>query len=183
MNNLMVLENNNTISSLEVAEMVEKDHAKLLRDIRTYCKYLGEAKIGLSDYFIESTYKSEQNKELPSYDITKMGCEMIANKLTGKKGVIFTAKYVKKFNSMEMAIKDHQLLVASQRIEELEFSLSNMLQDFNESIEEAQFIKDWVFTTMGYTKWEDACAGDHKRILDIIGTVSRMLAINKITLI
>ena len=38
----------NTITSMEVAEMVGKEHSKLLRDIRNYVAQLGEAKIGLS---------------------------------------------------------------------------------------------------------------------------------------
>lgn len=51
MNELIPL--SNTITSLEVSEMVEKDHSKLLRDIRNYSEKLAEAKIGLSDFFIE----------------------------------------------------------------------------------------------------------------------------------
>ena len=93
------------IDSREAAEMVDKDHSKLMRDIRTYIGYLGEAKIGHSDYFIESTYITAQNKEQPCYLLTKLGCEMVSNKLTGRKGVVFTAKYVKKFNEMKQDIK------------------------------------------------------------------------------
>jgi Rha family phage regulatory protein len=96
--------NQKTITSLEVAEMVEKDHSKLLRDIRTYCEQLGEAKIGLTDFFTESTYLSDQNKELPCYLVTKKGCEFIGNKLTGVKGASFTAKYINRFHDMENAI-------------------------------------------------------------------------------
>lgn len=40
-----------TLDSREVAGMVEKDHNKLLRDIRRYVEQLGEAKIGHSDFF------------------------------------------------------------------------------------------------------------------------------------
>jgi Rha family phage regulatory protein len=99
--NLQTLNGVSAIDSREVAAMVDKEHSKLLRDIRTYGEYLGEAKIGQSDFFIESTYINSQNKEQPCYLITKQGCEMVANKLTGKKGVLFTARYVKKFNEME----------------------------------------------------------------------------------
>ena len=35
-----------TLTSNEVAEMVGKEHSKLIRDIRTYVGYLNEAKIG-----------------------------------------------------------------------------------------------------------------------------------------
>lgn len=90
-----------TLDSREVAEMVEKDHNKLLRDIRRYVEQLGEAKIGHTEFFRESTYHSEQNKEIPCYCITKKGCEFIAHKLTGIKGTVFTARYINRFHEMQ----------------------------------------------------------------------------------
>lgn len=101
MNDLKALNSTMAIDSREAAEMVGKEHNKLLRDIRTYVEYLGEAKIGQSEFFIESYYINSQNKKQPCFLLTKQGCEMVANKLTGKKGVLFTAKYVMKFNEME----------------------------------------------------------------------------------
>jgi len=83
-----------TISSIEVAEMVEKEHKELLRDIRRYCEQLRESKIALTDFFTESAYKTAQNKTMPCYNVTKKGCEFIAHKLTGIKGTEFTAKYI-----------------------------------------------------------------------------------------
>ena len=57
------------------------------------------------DYFIESTYIDKKGETRKCYECTKMGCEMLANKMTGEKGVLFTAKYVKKFNEMEQQLK------------------------------------------------------------------------------
>ena len=57
--------------------------------------------MGLSDYFIPSTYKDASGKENKCYEVTKMGCDFLANKSTGEKGVLFTARYVKRFNEME----------------------------------------------------------------------------------
>ena len=90
-----------TIDSREVADMVSKDHNTLLRDIRTYCGYLGESNLVHSDFFIENTYQSEQNKIMPCYLVTRKGCEMIANKMTGRKGVLFTASYITRFHALE----------------------------------------------------------------------------------
>ena len=90
-----------TLDSREVAEMVDKEHSKLLKDIRRYIGQFGEAKIGFTDFFRESTYKTGQNKELPCYLITKKGCEFIAHKLTGTKGTIFTARYINRFHEMQ----------------------------------------------------------------------------------
>ena len=62
-NNLITTNNaTETIISMEVAMMIDKEHNKLLRDIHRYIKQLGEAKIGFSDFFQESTYISEQNR-------------------------------------------------------------------------------------------------------------------------
>lgn len=106
------------LDSREVAVMVGKEHSKLLRDIRTYIEQMdevnqkvfeegmgGEAKIGLSEFFRESSYISEQNKSLPCYQVTKKGCEFIAHKLTGTKGTEFTARYINRFHEMETALK------------------------------------------------------------------------------
>lgn len=90
-----------TITSMEVAEMVNKDHSKLLRDIRNYISQLGETKIGFTDFFTEATYVTEQNKVLPCFQVTKKGCEFIAHKLTGIKGTEFTARYINRFHEME----------------------------------------------------------------------------------
>lgn len=90
-----------TLTSMEVAEMVEKEHAKLLRDIKRYVAQLAEAKIGLGDFFRESTYKDANNQTRPCYQITKKGCEFVAHKLTGVKGTAFTARYINRFHEME----------------------------------------------------------------------------------
>ena len=37
------------LTSMEVAEMVEKDHSMLLRDIRRYVQQLGQSKIAQSE--------------------------------------------------------------------------------------------------------------------------------------
>ena len=62
---------------MEAAEWCGKEHAKLLRDIRKYTEQLGEAKIGFTDFFKESTYVTDQNKTLPCFLVTKKGCEFI----------------------------------------------------------------------------------------------------------
>lgn len=92
------------LSSIEVAQMVGKDHSKLLRDIRKYSEQLAEAKIGLGDFFTESTYLDSNNQNRPCYMVTKKGCEFIAHKLTGQKGTEFTAKFINRFHEMEQEL-------------------------------------------------------------------------------
>lgn len=96
---------NDKITSLEVADMVGKEHNKLLRDVREYIDQLDESKIGHTDFFTESEYTDKANRKKPCYLVTKKGCEFIAHKLTGVKGTAFTAKYINRFHEMEDQLK------------------------------------------------------------------------------
>ncbi len=109
------------ITSMEVAEMVGKDHSKLLRDIRRYLEQLAEAKIGLVEFFTESSYKDQKGESRPCYEVTKKGCEFIAHKLTGVKGTEFTAKYINRFHEMEDAINTGSHSLAEQGISIVKF--------------------------------------------------------------
>ena len=103
MNKLKIVDMNGqqTIDSRLVAEALEMQHKDLLRKIRNYEEILVGAKLRSPNYFISSVYHDAQGKERTCYMLTKQGCEMVANKLTGEKGVLFTAMYVEAFNRME----------------------------------------------------------------------------------
>lgn len=88
------------VDSRDVAQAIERTHSELLKQIRSYSGFLSEGKIPLAEFFVEAEYTDEQNKSRPCYLITRKGCDMIANKLTGKKGVLFTAAYVTAFEKM-----------------------------------------------------------------------------------
>lgn len=107
MNQLQIINYNGKFvaDSREVAEMVGKEHPHLLRDIRNYAEILGKSNFGLANFFIESFYADGQGKPRPHYFLTKKGCDMVANKMTGVKGVLFTAEYVTKFEEMEKQTK------------------------------------------------------------------------------
>ncbi|NCI22117.1 phage regulatory protein [Clostridium botulinum] len=148
MNNLQLINNKNlTLDSIEVAGMIDKPHNDLMKSIRTYIGYLAEGEISHSDYFIESTYLDANNQARPCYLLTKMGCEMVANKMTGKKGVLFTAKYVKRFNQMEQnklpkLSRELQAILMldnkTMEIEEKVTNLENNIPLFNVECKELQ---------------------------------------------
>ena len=96
-----------TITTLEIAEMMEIRHSDILAKLEGNDKIKGiipiltERKISSSDYFIPSTYHDSSGKENKCYKVTKLGCDFLANKFTGEKGILFTARYVKRFDEME----------------------------------------------------------------------------------
>lgn len=135
-NNLQVF--NATLTSMEVAEMVEKTHDNLIKSIRRYSKYIDESNasldavkndavseednlkqlknevvkaetIDLQEFWTESQYKDGKGQTRPCYNITKKGCEFIAHKCTGRKGTVFTARYINRFHEMEHEITGKRL--------------------------------------------------------------------------
>jgi len=95
------------IDSRDVAEMIGKEHSNLMRDIRGYAETLDASEnsnLNSLNFFIPHTYTVAGNsKQYSCYLITRKGCDMVANKMTGEKGVLFTAEYVTKFEEMEKA--------------------------------------------------------------------------------
>lgn len=145
-NNMQML--NVTLTSLEVAKMMEKRHDNLVRDIQKYSKYIEESNnyLGLvkndesseeekfnalkievvknnqrknarvedgfidsTEFWTDSTYLDGKGESRPYYNITKKGCEFIAHKCTGRKGTVFTARYINRFHEMEHEITGKRL--------------------------------------------------------------------------
>ncbi|KXG78251.1 Rha family transcriptional regulator [Thermotalea metallivorans] len=151
MNELTVINQNGRllVDSRDVAEMIGKEHRHLLRDIRNYIEVLAESKIGLSDFFIENTYQDSTGRTLPCYLLTKQGCEMVANKMTGEKGILFTAKYVQAFNRMEQALKpqciEDLIIMQAQSLKDMRLQLEQVttkaIEAENKAIEAKQEVQ------------------------------------------
>lgn len=135
-----------TIDSREVAEVIGKPHNDLMKDIRRYSVFLNEGKISHVDFFIESTYQDSKGETRPCYLITKKGCEMIANKMTGQKGIIFTALYINAFHSMKQELNQQSANVnvpehdidKEMRLKELELEKMKIQLKEKELLAEAE---------------------------------------------
>lgn len=103
---LLDFEGQSVLDSRDVAKMIGKTHAHLIRDIDGYIQDINQnPNLDSDQFFIPSTYRAGTGKEYKCYLITREGCEFVANKVTGKKGNQFTAEYVKLFNSMKRKIE------------------------------------------------------------------------------
>lgn len=100
----------NYIDSLEVAEMTGKRHADLLRTIDGYSEvFLTNGKVRSLDYFVTAKYLDLKGEPRRKYLLTRKGCELVANKMTGEKGILFTVAYIDRFHEMEKAIQQPAL--------------------------------------------------------------------------
>nr|DAG80868.1 MAG TPA: regulatory protein [Caudoviricetes sp.] len=84
-------------ASLDVAETFEKEHNKVLRDIR---------ELECSDDFRlsnfgQSFYINAQGKKMPMYYMTRDGFTLLAMGYTGEKSMKFKEGYIRQFNAME----------------------------------------------------------------------------------
>ena len=104
---MVLVENNQALTtSLKVAEVFEKDHGHILRDVRNLINQMeGLSNFGLSSMFIEGTYTNQQNKQQPMYYLNRDGFTLLAMGFTGQKALEFKLKYIAEFNRMEAALK------------------------------------------------------------------------------
>ena len=123
----------NKISSREVAEMMGKEHKHILEKIDKLNRDLTSLNFGSLKYWIEGTYIDSKGETRREYQVTELGCELIAHKTIGKDGTAFTVKYMDRFHKMKDYITKEQCTVNRPK-EELECLdiISNILH-FNDN--------------------------------------------------
>ena len=86
------------VSSRDIARVFEKEHRRVLQDIRTIAE--NDPVWGLHN-FVHSSYTNEQNKSQPEYLITRDGFTLLVMGYTGEKAMRFKKAYIAAFNEME----------------------------------------------------------------------------------
>lgn len=119
------------LDSRLVADMLEKEHAHLLRDIREYDKHLQNPNLDSTEFWVEDTYKGQNGRRLPCYQITKKGCEFIQHKMAGRKSSIFTAKYINAFHDMGERLQQPQAIETKQPTDDFAYLKSKLLDLYN----------------------------------------------------
>lgn len=98
---------NPIVSSRKIAEVFNKRHDHILRDINK----ITEPNSGVSENFNRNnfvliSYKDSTGRKLPEYLLSKDGFTILAMGFTGKKAMKFKEEYINRFNQMEQFIKD-----------------------------------------------------------------------------
>ena len=136
------------IDSREVAEAIGKRHDNLLRDISGYIKILtkyGALNFEDTSFFVESSYVDAWNRTKPCFLISRKGADIIANKLTGEKGVLFTAAYVTRFHEMEAAEREAEIKAhARPRLGEFNSAVRNVLSGMAQCFSAPKRVMDFL---------------------------------------
>lgn len=94
-----------TTTSLIVADHFNKRHTNILQAIS---KLECSEEFGRLN-FQPSTYKTQQNKELPCYCITRDGFMFLVMGFTGKEAAIWKERFINAFNEMEQLLKQQEM--------------------------------------------------------------------------
>lgn len=88
-------------NSLLVAQMFDKEHRRVLQDIRE----LDCSEEFRLHNFVQSYYTNEQGKKQPCINMTRDGFTFLVMGYRGKKAARFKETYIKRFNRMESFIQ------------------------------------------------------------------------------
>ncbi len=111
MSQLVFIENGRPATdSLTVAQVFDKSHDKVLRDIRE----LGCSEEFRLANFGESSYTNSQGRQMPRYIMTEQGFTLLVMGYTGQRAMEFKEKYITEFHRMREQL--HQLTAPSYMI-------------------------------------------------------------------
>lgn len=135
--------------SRDVAKMTEKEHKEILRTIRGFVGILTSAKLRSLDFFIPHSYQDAKHEYRPCFLLTRRGCDMVANKMTGERGVLFTAHYVTQFEEMEKTLRSPRVLTEKEQLQasmKLSLETSVELEDVKKEVGEIRLIVEEQIT-------------------------------------
>jgi len=136
-NNLVYQENQEVYTtSLKIAEVFQKNHFHVMRDIKNLIEDLKEIGEFNATNFGFISYKDSRNRKQEMYAIDRDGFSQLVMVFTGKKALKFRSKFIKAFNNMEEYIKQIQNKQSNTWVESREQGklirkeLTDIIEDF-----------------------------------------------------
>lgn len=148
---LEVLDGQVFCTSLNVAEVFQKQHRHILTQIRNFPQ---------DDFngnnFQESFYLNKQNKKQPCYNLTRDGFSLLVMGFTGQKAYKWKIEFIKAFNEMEKTIKKQNEIIKLKSYEEK----TKLKQQ-----KTANFYEKRIAELL------DECANKHKKAVDLAASL------------
>ncbi|HDR6243797.1 TPA: ORF6C domain-containing protein [Bacillus cereus] len=108
LHNELVFEENGEVvtDSLTIAEIFNKDHNNVLKDIRTQIDYAGEEFSRVN--FYQSNYTNERGRKYPKYNLTEEAFTLVVFGYNTKEAVQTKIRFIQEFKRMKEYIKKQQ---------------------------------------------------------------------------
>ncbi|PEK65577.1 hypothetical protein COM55_06165 [Bacillus pseudomycoides] len=173
------------LTSVEVAEMTEKRHDHLIRDIDNYVSVLGQnPKLGADKFFIESSYTAGTGKSYKQFLLTRRGCDMVANKMTGKRHDHLLRDIANYKGILEMSPKlgASNFFIESYYVEVLltsKLSLAKFFIESNYQDSTGKTNKQYLLTRKGFDMVANKMTGKmHKNLIRDISNYIEVLSLS-----
>ena len=151
------------VTSLDVAETFEKQHAHVLRDIKEL-----ECSEGFRlSNFGESSYINLQNKKQPMYYMTRDGFTLLVMGYTGEKAMKFKEGYIRQFNAME------KVLVGKLREREKGIAVRQALTNALQQSQENERMHGHAYSTYTNVIYKAIFGKDAKHLREDYGITKR----------
>lgn len=122
-------------TSLDVAKVFEKEHRRVLQDIR-------EMSERAQHNFVQSSYINSQNREMPMYEMNRDGFTFLVMGFTGEKAENFKLDFIDGFNKMENALREQQKSSPLQILEQM-FQVAKEHDNRLEALEKTKRLEGW----------------------------------------
>lgn len=156
MNNLVeIMDNEVVTSSKQVAEVFNKRHDAVLRDIKNIIKNSSPQNCGVLKMFAEDSYVARNGKTNPMYIMNRDGFTLLAMGFTGQKALEFKVKYIEAFNKMEEELKANSDLEKFAKLpfnQQLLVVMGNQQKEIDETKERLTRLENQTYLTHGELK-------------------------------
>nr|WP_306463672.1 phage antirepressor KilAC domain-containing protein [Staphylococcus capitis] len=174
------------VGSKQLENVLGKKHYAIKRDIRKHIENLDYDENNMhtnlytsQKYFIDGTFIDEYGREQHQYLITKIGCDFIANKMTGRKGALFTDAYITAFENMKKELQQLSQPVASYMISDPIKRAEKWIEEYREKeqlIEENRSHLRLIESQKTKVLFAETLAGSEKSIL--ISELAKLISQN-----
>lgn len=167
MDELVIMHDKQVVTtSLALAEVFEKKHQHVLRDI--------DALKDVSNFgqmFFESNEPDSYGRNRRIYFMNRDGFTLIAMGYTGSKAMEFKLKYIDAFNRMEEQIKSESQFRLPTNFDEMTLMLSNVMQGQEKKIEEQGKKVDFLMDLSGLTssRNKELTKARNKKVIQVCG--------------
>lgn len=154
------------ITSLALAEVFEKKHQHVLRDI--------DALKDVSNFgqmFFESNEPDSYGRNRRIYFMNRDGFTLIAMGYTGSKAMEFKLKYIEAFNQMEKKIKEETQFRLPTNLAEMSTMFYSVMKDQDKKIEEQNEKVNFLMNLSGLTspRNKELTKARNKKIIQVCG--------------
>lgn len=167
MDELVIMHDKQVVTtSLALAEVFEKKHQHVLRDIDAL-----KDVPNFGQMFFESNEPDSYGRNRRIYFMNRDGFTLIAMGYTGSKAMEFKLKYIEAFNQMEKKIKEETQFRLPTNLAEMSTMFYSVMKDQDKKIEEQNEKVNFLMNLSGLTspRNKELTKARNKKIIQVCG--------------